>query len=88
VRLIDADALLINQREGLAGEEEIWMLEDIISAPTIDAVEVVHGEWVETEEDWRHQMAWWECSECGFPVSRTYNYCPHCGADMREREDE
>jgi len=59
---------------------------DVIrDAPAVDAV---HGEWVETEEDWRHQMAWWECSECGFPVSRTYNYCPHCGAKMEGERKE
>lgn len=28
------------------------------------------------------------CSECGFEIEKTaYNYCPNCGADMREPED-
>ena len=27
------------------------------------------------------------CSECGEEIGLSYNYCPHCGADMREVAD-
>ena len=33
----------------------------------------------------------WVCSECGYRVKTDfvdYNFCPNCGADMREREGE
>ena len=43
------------------------------------------GKWLESEEDWRHQIVWWCCSECNFPVSAHYNFCPNCGADMRRQ---
>lgn len=44
------------------------------------------GEWVEAEEDWRHQIEFWKCSECGFAVSSRYNYCPNCGARMLAKD--
>ena len=27
------------------------------------------------------------CSECGKVAIHRYNYCPHCGSDMREEKD-
>ena len=32
-----------------------------------------------------------KCSACGYPVSRwtgNTNFCPNCGADMRDQEGE
>ena len=65
--------------------------EDIISsienAPTVDAVEVVHGWW---KEPYRLFV---ECSECGtgyvkYDFIERANYCPNCGAKMDgERKD-
>lgn len=52
--------------------------------PTVDAEPVRHGKWEPVSEDWRHQIEWWECSECNFSASIKYNYCPHCGAKMGE----
>ena len=46
------------------------------------------GEWIEVEEDWRHQIEFWKCSECDFAVSSMYNYCPNCGARMKGADDE
>mgnify|MGYP007037160466 CR=1 FL=1 len=44
-------------------------------APTVDAVEVVHGRFVDAE-----------CSVCrwfgNIVETRHYNYCPNCGAKM------
>jgi len=42
------------------------------------------GRWIEAVEDWRHQIVWWKCSECGMDVSTQYNYCPDCGTAMIE----
>ena len=48
-------------------------------APTVDAVEVVHGRWKKYgKHDWR-------CSAChvGVPYEYTgFHYCPNCGAKM------
>lgn len=70
-------------------------VEDILSEiitylyeqPEVDAVEVVHGKWVDyCVRDWR-------CSECGEKILKVRNvdgycyddkpnYCPNCGAKM------
>lgn len=47
------------------------------------AREPKQGEWVEVEEDWRNQILFWECSECGQPTSTAYNFCPNCGCRMK-----
>ena len=64
------------------------------NAPTVDAVEVVHGKWIKTEVGSN-------CSACGLNVmswSGNYdgyerekgiclmNYCPNCGAKMDAKE--
>ena len=52
--------------------------------PTIDAVEVVHGEWVATRVEVDGSRFTGErCSRCGWWKSMgIYNYCPNCGAKM------
>ena len=40
------------------------------------------GYWIVKDEDWRKQLEWDECSECGFVTTKQYNFCPNCGADM------
>lgn len=50
------------------------LFEDI---PTVDAVPVRPGKWIEGE-------LYIRCSECGYPAGHlSDNYCPNCGADMR-----
>ena len=61
--------------------------DDVESAPTVDAVPVVHGRWVEYP-----RPHYFKCSECKYTVpyrkamwcngKREYNYCPNCGAKM------
>lgn len=45
------------------------------------------GNWIVKEEDWRKQLEWDECSECGFATTKQYNFCPNCGADMRMSDE-
>lgn len=55
---------------------------------------VVHGRW-EAVEDFDGEYHW-KCSACGIewwfevggPVENGSHYCPNCGADMREREND
>ena len=51
--------------------------------PTVDAVEVVHGEWVVCGDG---EYVPFMCSACGKTTSwyhaQTANYCPNCGAKM------
>ena len=80
-RLIDANALLKSHWwDSLTDEfNKIRAKIIIMSAPTVDAVEVVHGRWNMDEE-----MYAWNCSVCR-SISlngRRYSYCHNCGAKM------
>lgn len=51
-----------------------------------DVAPVVHGRWKENDN---FDDGFWVCSSCGFVSEATaahklYNFCPNCGADMRE----
>ena len=88
-RLIDAKALKQylkdNRFEFVRNVDFAKALEMIDCAPTVDAVEVVHGRW-ETPA-----IHLWRCSVCkiGVPYSFTGDsYCHNCGAKMDgERKD-
>ena len=82
-RLIDANALIEEMKECAITRQDLYCngyaKEFINNAPTVDAVEVVHGQW---EKHGKHD---WRCSVCkvGVPYSFTgHNYCPNCGAKM------
>lgn len=82
MRLIDADALLerMKHRKYYIGRpsDPDCLVED---APTIDAVPVAHGLWINEN-----------CSICGQYIYQgdVRYYCPNCGAKMDEerREDD
>jgi len=43
------------------------------------------GKWIEKSTGGEH---FWCCSECGYVEwDAPNNYCPNCGADMREAEE-
>ena len=45
-----------------------------------------HGEWIDRSGG--IEGAWNYCSVCGEQAIDLYDFCPNCGADMREKEDE
>ena len=58
------------------------LLRIINEQPTIEAVPVVHGEWI-------YENYTWHCGVCGFhpfkgyiPKTPGFNFCPNCGASM------
>ena len=82
-RLIDADAFL--KRNEVYADCEFNhpkyqdTLREIVEAePSVDAVEVVHGEW----EKYLNEGLLWRCSICGSRINVPYHYCPNCGAKM------
>ena len=84
MRLIDADALDLDREVELADD---WNTAHEIAncvkyAPTIDAVPVVHGRWINIANGNCDDLC--KCSECKetWLGIGGYNYCPHCGAKM------
>ena len=101
-RLIDANALKrflckccnILRSDEPCEPSDCNVLAVIDEQPTVEAVEVVRGRWlytkIENDEDWCCDWHKWSCSNCDFSTGSNpigYNYCPNCGADMRERKD-
>ena len=88
-RLIDADALGIVRcnpdllpfcnRPYAAGWNGVVSL--IENAPTVDAVEVVHGRTGPSYMD-EYFGEWKDCLECGTDNIWPSNYCRNCGAKM------
>ena len=93
-RLIDANAEIKKLKDGYCLncadyyeilcktcdiKEAMRIMDD---APTVDAVEVVHGRWHDDLYDPRYV-----CLECGKwllveDATASMNYCPNCGAKM------
>lgn len=88
MRLIDADelkkkAVWIEERGGFSTLS--IEIDDIRRAPTIDAVPVIHGEWIYFEN--YGNLITHKCSLCGQTMtieigSDLKNYCSNCGAKM------
>ena len=97
-RLIDANALrnqVMNEIRHYwnCGEGGYYLAEDVIpdidNAPTVDAVEVVHGRWRVSRASEISKTVW--CTACGEEIYIHKNdtlkidrmpYCPNCGAKM------
>ena len=87
-RLIDVDAHIEEVCKdcgcGCELDKECCILVgDLMAAPTVDAVEVVHGRW-----EYMHDSIF-NCTNCGsIHIVETsmgnpkWRYCPNCGAKM------
>ena len=87
MRLIDADrALEIVRDQGIAHPNAYHLTNYatliLREAPTVDAVQVVHGRW-ETNSDRPDTLICSIC-KCGFDMWKhdPHNFCPNCGARM------
>lgn len=80
MRLIDADALQVEYKQYHDGKRSLL----IDTAPTIEPRP--RGEWV------YNSPVTMKCDLCGFVIKdwdwHRFNFCPNCGADMRQREEE
>ena len=92
-RYYEANAIAEMIKAGTRNDEakRMCLLEGLSEMPTADVAEVKHGNWVGIDDD---PCETFECDRCGFVLDdwiqgALYNYCPNCGADMREEtEDE
>ena len=67
-----------------------WARKTVHGCPTVEAVEVVHGQWFVIEDDY-FDLVELKCSACGESygfedyedcIPQNYHYCPNCGAKM------
>lgn len=95
-RLIDADAVKKTIDKEIFRHDTIDHVFQIIDdAPTIDAVEVVRGEWIDAEIplECGGSMPIQVCNLCKtfYPLAYTgggHRFCPNCGAKMKGADDE
>jgi len=90
-RLIDANALLEKMQFRLPvvdiaskciSDCVAIARKTIVDAPTVYAVEVVHGRWETIAQKTVSRLS--RCTACGFEKYNIHwcNYCPNCGAKM------
>ena len=48
----------------------------------IEALSERSGEWIYSTKQ-LEIVPMWECSCCRIRAAKKFNFCPHCGADMR-----
>lgn len=96
MRLIDKDALMtvlgitdeecskcdLGDGTGYCTFSSEWTTacDAICTAPVIE--ERKTGKWMNVSDGF---IDFYECSQCGKHVDDFSNYCPNCGADMREQ---
>ena len=84
-RYIDADELLHRLPDDLPYKASVKRV--LMQAPSVDVVEVRHGEWLPQYEGSRLS----KCSVCGYEycdLIECRNYCGNCGAKMDGRREE
>ena len=70
--------------------ERTALKHEIADAPTVEAVPVVHGEWIGMNTKIFTEVGMMEvalCSKCRceIVIDSFGNFCPNCGADMRKK---
>lgn len=63
------------------------VLDDLDDFPAADVRPVVRGGWEEhgePNEYGKYELWYYSCTRCGAVGVPEFNFCPNCGADMRE----
>ena len=96
IRRSDAENIFRNARKHMKpenySEQELFIRDSILlgaeqiihSISAVDAVEVVRGKWNHDGSNWENRFI---CDQCGYKWffgADEANFCPNCGADMRE----
>ena len=80
MRVIEAEKLIMRP---LGNGDYIVTREAILNAPTFEAEPIRYGEWLPVDD----KNDAFDCSECDVMVMKKHNYCPKCGAKMRNNEN-
>ena len=75
------DKKIQNTSDYLQHDALIELEADVEEIPIVEAVPVVHGEWIGGK--WYKECS--VCSEIFTPTTTLPNFCPKCGADMRKK---
>lgn len=75
-------------------DEQVIMCPEHYALSTLPSAQPRKGKWIEHDDGWAN--VYYECSVCkepfvlidGTPAENLYNFCPNCGADMREGDAE
>lgn len=96
-RLIDADEAIKWQWYGNTNSilYRQYAVEVLENAPTVEAVPIIHGYWIDMQED-DATGGMWRCSVCSSdryfdimtPAECGCYYCPNCGAKMDLKSEE
>jgi rubrerythrin len=55
-----------------------------VAIKALQSAEPKSGKWIDTKGNTEGYAREYECSECGGTMLGESNFCPNCGADMRE----
>ena len=87
--------MLLENGMGIAGPRTTRaLLKALAAIPTVDVVERKHGEWIEYNYPGAECVYCSKCKEEYYPDDLLLgrndypNFCPNCGADMRERGED
>lgn len=76
---------VVQNRHMMLSKEKVLLINDLEQLPS---TQPKRGKWIDKFEETRESLSY--CNLCGYPVSYLYktNFCPNCGADMREVNHE
>lgn len=88
--LEDGNGAVLSYPAGMYEDELVERIEKQMIEHLIGVIEYASpvepkrpkGEWVYAKEQ-LEIVPMWECSCCRIRVAKKFNFCPHCGADMR-----
>ena len=96
-----SDAIKATHRTDVSGVrlEDVCTVTDAVAneIKAIPTIEPKRGEWIVYEGGWKdldYYPPKCKCNQCGYEEElyilnvKPTNFCPNCGADMREREGE
>ena len=88
---IDAAICAADEYDGGYNFERDMKIRDALMAlPTVDAVPVRHGRWNSSDDVYETavcSVCRWDTTEPWVHIKEWFNFCPHCGADMRKDGD-
>lgn len=91
MRLIDAEQIGLTDMEIIMCDGNYkkaleMLIDKIANAPTIEVPQRMKGKWILHIDNLFPVESTMECNQCHEhqPVTIDDNFCPNCGADMRE----